>query len=54
MVFSFLMINPLFIKLTIWRGKLNKQIRRVKVDCAWGMAEEISALTGHGGAEMIY
>jgi hypothetical protein len=33
-VFSFLMISPLFVQRTIWREKLNKQIHWVKVDCA--------------------
>src|SRR5215813_4928498 len=33
-VFSFLMISPLFVQRTIRREKLNKQIHWVKVDCA--------------------
>src|SRR5262249_40104817 len=33
-VFSFLMISQLFVQRTIRREKLNKQIQRVKVDCA--------------------
>jgi hypothetical protein len=54
-LFSFLMINPLFVQRTIRRGKLNKQIHRVKVSCAQGIAEQIDRkrFTNSGSVSII-